>query len=157
MKDRNASVRVASMAASIWRTWGRLQHLYKQGQYYELYLQMTEQIQMVPDNNSVKSAYALTACLQGCSVYPSSCNKNSAPGSAKNPENRLSQTLSRSRNLPICLGLSRVVEKKKMCQTMRSTVSYMWWIQSRDFSVKTAGLTPKWLSHFSALATAAFG
>lgn len=68
---------------------------------------------MVPDNNSVKSVYALTACLQGCSVYPSSCNKNSTPGSAKNPENRLSQTLSRSRNLPICLGWSKVVEKKK--------------------------------------------
>lgn len=106
--------RVASMATFIWRTWGRFQHLYKQGQYYELYLQMTKQIKMTTtDSNSVKSVYALTARLHGCSVYPSSYNKYSTSESAKKPENRLSQTLSRNRNLAIWLGLSRVLEKKK--------------------------------------------
>lgn len=71
---------------------------------------MTKHIQMVPDNNSV---WALTACLQGCNVYPSSYNKNSTSQSVKNPENRLSQALSRNTNLSICLGLSRVIEKTK--------------------------------------------
>lgn len=74
-KSRNASVRIASMATFIWRTWDRFQHLYKQGQYYKLDLQMTKQIQMVPGNNRVKGVWAPKACLWGCNVYPSSYNK----------------------------------------------------------------------------------
>ena len=89
-------------------------------------LQMTREIQLVPDDNSLKClSPRLTACLQGCSVYPPSYNKHSTPESARNPEKSLSQTLGINRNLTICFGFSRAVRKKIMTNYKVNSILYV--------------------------------